>query len=772
MNEQPTLNPDPVDVQDPNITPNQSIDVNYCGDIDELLAECKERLTAYKQGRVVWDGLYYEGVAFYSGRQYFEWNIKNGSLDFIKPITNNALRATINRIVGKCRTVVSHMTSNLPTANVIPNSEIDEDVYAARAGEKWLQHSEFNGDTREVYRETARMNVVFGHSWIKTVWDKYGGKAYGQEQYEDMTKPCPDCQQGKEQLQDPEAMENHLEEENETPEEELNEIKEGTEEHSPCQTCQGTGKVPDIDENTGAVKTQLKTDEQGNPILDDIQFEGEIKKKAITPLHMYYDPSIQDWSEACDCIEARFMSVDDIKYQFPNCEDLTWEDADANNDNPWEMMVNFVIDRASGSGNHGMMVYEFWSRATENFPKGLHLVWVKDKVRVAEPMDTLEGDRLPYSHTKYIAIPGLMRGMGMVEVLKATQTAYNKTISQMLENNQRMNNINWLVNVDRCKIINTPTNEGGQIINYQGQEAPKPTASPSISPMAFNIIKILDEAFDSLSGVPKVAEGITDPSFNSGEQVEAATQNARQIHVPEIDNFVECIADSCSLELRYVQQNLTKETLIKFMGPDGRFLVEKFVGAKLKDNWNVKLMPGSALSQSRASQVKELEMLGQIVMNGQADPDQKKIIVDKLLDFISHGEKERFVSETNRHEMKVRRIINDIKKGEIQDIQTVFMPWHAPFGTIWMTEIENVLDSEDFDFNWPPEQKMKLVNLWESVTMKVNQMKMQAAQQVAQGAPGTPPAGGPLPMGPKPPMAQAGAGPKFMQGQQVPEGQS
>ena len=95
--------------------------------------------------------------------------------------------------------------------------------------------------------------------------------------------------------------------------------------------------------------------------------------------------------------------------------------------------------------------------------------------------------------------------------------------------------------------------------------------------------------------------------------------------------------------------------------------------------------------------------------------------------------------------MKIRRIIADIKENKIPDPTQVFMPWHAAFGKVWMTEIENVLDSEEFDNSWNDQTKMALVKLWESVTMKVQQMQMAAAQQVASGPGGQPQGGQPNP---------------------------
>lgn len=722
---QPSLNPEAKDVADYKQTPNLFIDETYIGDCDEILSEAKKRLDSYAAGRVIWDPFYYEALAYLSGRQYMEWNIKTSSLEYVRPTTNNSLRVTINKIIGKARAVVSHMTANLPTANVMPNSASNEDIFAARCAERWLSHSEFNGNMREVYREASRTTMCFGHSWIWTKWDEFGGKAFAPiYETEDIQKPCPDC----------------------TGDNPLYPMDQ-------CGTCNGTGVVSE---------SKQKVDDQGKPVVQqDAYFEGEVEKKVLTPLQVYYPPETIVWEKCPDVVIGEFLNIDEIKATIPNCEDISWEDGESQNDNPWQQMVNFVVDKQSGAGQHGLMVYTYLAKASQDFPEGLELVWIKDKVRIARAMPVLKGDRLPLSHSKYIALPGLLRGMGLVEVLKATQTAYNKTMSQLLENNQRMNNVHWLVNKNTTKIVRTITNEGGQIIEYEGSAPPATSQSTagSIVGVATAIEKILDMTFDYLSGVPKTMEGFADPSINSGVQDEAVSENAKAMHVPEIDDFVEQVADSCSVELQYVQKNLDTETLISFIGPDGRFVVDKFQGSMIADNWNVKMMPGSALTESKASQVKNIEMLLQVVMNGQADPEHKKVIMERGIELITHGERDKFVTDTMSKIMKVRRVIDDIKKGNVQmksiplggqpDPMTgqaqmiqapdVFMPWHAPFASEWLDEIEMVLDSSDFDEKWPNQAKEALVQLWTYISMKKSQlMQQQAAMMGGQPQPGGP----------------------------------
>lgn len=804
---QKKLMADAEDYVDPAVTHNEYVDVEYIGDPSFLCDQIKDKHSDYKLGRMIWDQFWYENVAWLTGRQYMRWDNQLGQLVQVLPATDRTVQIAINKIIGKHRTVATRLTASMPTAQVLPNSPSEKDLYAARCGRKILQSNYDAFNYKAVYRKAAGIDACYGMGWLKTVWDECGGKAYADyEEEPEMEEIAVEAQQEGETFE--QELDEHLndtkgEDEGAGPkkgnedagygkdagdgdglpdeqegaeagvQEEDQEVpQEGSAQGNPAQPK--TQLVPKMDKS-GRPVMKMKEGPDGKPIIKNAWFEGQVEKMPVSPFNMYYDRSIMEWKDAFDCIQTEFKSIAEIKNTVPNCQDLTEVDAENDRDNPWKMIFDTTIDRNAVGNKNGLTVMEYWCKSCEEFPQGLHVIVVKDKIRVARPMPVLYGERLPYSCYGYIDIPGTFRGMGLPELLIPIQSAYNKTLSQIIENNELTNNVKVLKK-STTRFSDIMTNEVGQIVEWEGMEEPKQWQPVPIGSYAFELLKILDSDFDEVSMVNKTAQGGIDPALESGEMTRELTENEIAIHQNEIDSLSEAIADSCSLELRYVQEKMPDEILIRWMGPNGKFMTDKFKGAVLRNNFDVRMPPGMSANNSRSNQKKDLEMILPLVTQAQAQGPQQSIIIKKAIDYLTYGEEERLDLELNRDDMRIRRIIDQIKKCEdpIQmappepppppqpgqpppppkppeiALNPQWMPMPFDDFPTWDSVLKDTLKSEEFD-EFPVDNKHRLMTLW----TKVNQ-QLIAMQQTASMPPGgSPGPSGPQSMGPKPSMAGA-----------------
>jgi hypothetical protein len=99
----------------------------------------KDKYDKCKQDRQGIANQWYINLAFYKGDQYVQ--MIRGTL-INTPEIPNRVRLKINKIRPAMRTQVSRMTSQKPTATVIPGSSEDEDILAAEAGESVWEHQE------------------------------------------------------------------------------------------------------------------------------------------------------------------------------------------------------------------------------------------------------------------------------------------------------------------------------------------------------------------------------------------------------------------------------------------------------------------------------------------------------------------------------------------------------------------------------------------------------------------------------------------------------
>lgn len=112
---------------------------------------------------------WYINLAFYKGDQYVQ--MIRGKL-INTPEIPNRVRLKINKIRPIMRTQVSRMTSQKPSATVIPSSSEDEDVLAAEAGEAVWEHISESEEYQKHLINAAWWASNTGVGYIKQEWDK------------------------------------------------------------------------------------------------------------------------------------------------------------------------------------------------------------------------------------------------------------------------------------------------------------------------------------------------------------------------------------------------------------------------------------------------------------------------------------------------------------------------------------------------------------------------------------------------------------------------
>jgi hypothetical protein len=124
--------------------------------------KCKNQMDPIKRQ-------WYLNLSFFKGDQYVDFI--GGRLINI-PMPSNRAKLVINRIKPVVRTEVSRMTSQEPTAEVVPASNEETDIMAAQAAEAVFNSLRERLNLQSVLRQAAWWCSVTGVGYIKTYWDK------------------------------------------------------------------------------------------------------------------------------------------------------------------------------------------------------------------------------------------------------------------------------------------------------------------------------------------------------------------------------------------------------------------------------------------------------------------------------------------------------------------------------------------------------------------------------------------------------------------------
>ncbi len=109
-------------------------------------------------------------LAFLAGRQYTFFNSSAYMLQQINPVRGR-LRNVDNKLLPKWRRQISDLIKNDPIMSVVPETNDDEDIKAAKTGDKVLKSFWRSGKMKKKIRELAGWQFATGNAFLDDRWN-------------------------------------------------------------------------------------------------------------------------------------------------------------------------------------------------------------------------------------------------------------------------------------------------------------------------------------------------------------------------------------------------------------------------------------------------------------------------------------------------------------------------------------------------------------------------------------------------------------------------
>jgi len=133
--------------------------------------------SSIKMARANIERNWYLNLCFYFGRQYVVYRQNSGQIIgttgglIVPPAPYYVSRPVINKIRPIIRTEISKLTSQKPSAYVVPASSEDKDLFAAQAGEQIWDSIYRQYKLHTVFKRAVWWNQTCGNGFIKAYWD-------------------------------------------------------------------------------------------------------------------------------------------------------------------------------------------------------------------------------------------------------------------------------------------------------------------------------------------------------------------------------------------------------------------------------------------------------------------------------------------------------------------------------------------------------------------------------------------------------------------------
>jgi len=113
-------------------------------------------------------------LAFLAGRQYVFYNQTAEMLQQVL-LKKGKVRIVDNKLLPKYRKQVSRLIKNSPSMTVVPSTNDQEDIEAARKGTKFLKHFWRNAKMKKKVRELGGWIYATGNGFLSDAWDPKSG---------------------------------------------------------------------------------------------------------------------------------------------------------------------------------------------------------------------------------------------------------------------------------------------------------------------------------------------------------------------------------------------------------------------------------------------------------------------------------------------------------------------------------------------------------------------------------------------------------------------
>ncbi len=346
------------------------------------------------------------------------------------------------------------------------------------------------------------------------------------------------------------------------------------------------------------------TGKDGKPV------EGELIGCVPSVFNIRPDPTAKTIEQCRWLIEIEEVSEDALLDAFPN---LKKEDFERYRSDKKEHGSSAGVHKFSGMNEPvnekdpeepTYILAMYWERPTKRYPKGRYIMSIPEVVLWAKENPCL--GEIPFFHFGYKRTGNSLWHSGPMHHVQDIQRDFNRMISIISEHVE-----GWrpkmVVDKGACLKEGSFTTDNFEILELDlSRGAPMAVQTPQISPEVMNHRDFLIGAKDMVSNVHEVSYSQL-PQYATRAPASLYSQMVEQENMkidPMIQRINRTLKREASFRLRMMAKYYKDKRLVKIVGQNERSSVGYFSGADLNGNYDVKLVIGVNIHQSKIIQQK------------------------------------------------------------------------------------------------------------------------------------------------------------------------
>lgn len=444
----------------------------------------------------------------------------------------------------------------------------------------------------------------------------------------------------------------------------------------------------------------------GEPMLDPetgemAGYEGDVRLEVLNCLEVFPDPLAKNVDDAQWIIKAKVRKLDYFKDRYPDRgQAVKEEDAwllSSIYDLKSNAMTSVGIVGASTSEQMRNSAIElvYYEKRSKEHPNGRTIVCaagilLEDKELAIEEFDIIKFDD--------ILIGGRYNSESVITHLRPIQDQYNITRTKCADWVRKTLGGKYLAAKGAGLEQEAINNDSGEVVQFNpvpGAPPPMAMTIPQIPSYVYEEVKELSMEFDFVSGINEATRGVSPgASMPFRGMALLVEQDQTRVSVQTSRNESGYAKIGCAI-LKYVGKYYEMPRMMKVAGDGLGYAVKEFKGADLNNNYDVIVLPGSTLPDSKA--LKRQDIINAYQMGLMGNPQDPKLQA-KVLKMLEYGDVAEVWKTQALDEQQIKKAIDDIENGQEPKVHE----WDNH--QLFITELNDYRKTDKFDELSPYQQ--------------------------------------------------------------------
>lgn len=401
--------------------------------------------------------------------------------------------------------------------------------------------------------------------------------------------------------------------------------------------------------------------------------EGDITVEIVSPFEIFPDPLAKSLDECRYIVHAKTRPLDYFRERYELGHLVKEEDA-------WLLSmvyqdrINTMTNKTPGGPTNSQQLSNsaielvYYEKPSTKHPKG-RMVICANGVKLADK--ELPIDEIPISKFSDIIVGGRFHSESTVTHLRPLQDQQNKNLYRRAQWVNRLLAGKYTVPRGHGLTTEALNDQSGEVLEYNvvpnAVEGGRPTPLnvPNIPSYIYKEEEELDRSFNEIIGISEISKGQL-PSAGIpaiGMQFLQEQDETRIGVVTENNEF--SWASVGRIILKFVACYYKTPRMLKIAGKGEEYNFRKFVGDDLKDNFDVIVVRGSTLPNSKVLKRQEIVNAWQIGMLG--NPQDPKVS-EKVLSMMEYGDVSQMWEDIAADMTQINSQIDMIERGEQPEV--------------------------------------------------------------------------------------------------------